>query len=118
MRPTILAVLSLLCSTVTAAPLTNPLEATPDTVTEGKKLYHSTGCLACHGNNARGAVGPDLTDDVWMRKYSDEMVFKTIKNGRSGTAMSGFGNDLSDEQIWQIITWLGDENRKRKEAAK
>jgi hypothetical protein len=29
--------------------------------------------------------------------------------------MSGFGNDLTDEQIWTIITWLKDENRKRKD---
>lgn len=71
-----------------------------------------------HGNNARGAVGPDLTDDEWMRAPSDEMVFNTIKNGRSGTAMSGFAGDLTDEQIWTIITWLRDENRKRKEAVK
>lgn len=101
-----------------AEPLTNPLTPEPAIVAEGKKLYNRTGCLACHGNNARGAVGPDLTDDEWMRAPSDEMVFNTIKKGRSGTAMSGFAGDLTDEQIWTIITWLRDENRKRKEAAK
>lgn len=101
-----------------AEPLTNPLSPEPAIVAEGKKLYHRTGCIACHGGNARGAVGPDLTDDEWMRAPSDEMVFNTIENGRSGTAMSGFAGDLTDEQIWTIITWLRDENRRRKEAAK
>ena len=98
--------------------VTNPLTPEPAIVAQGKKLYHSAGCIACHGNNARGAVGPDLTDDEWLRKPSDEMVFNTIKNGRQGTAMSGFAGDLSDEQIWTIITWFRDENRKRKEAGK
>jgi mono/diheme cytochrome c family protein len=41
------------------------------------------------------------------------MIFNTIRKGRSGTVMSGFAGDLTDEQIWQIITWLRDENRKR-----
>jgi mono/diheme cytochrome c family protein len=102
----------------TAQGITNPLTPEPAIVAEGKKLYHSAGCIACHGNNARGAVGPDLTDDEWLRKPSDEMVFNTIRNGRQGTAMSGFAGDLTDEQIWTIITWFRDENRKRKEAGK
>ncbi len=98
--------------------ITNPLTPDPAIVAEGKKLFNRTGCLACHGNNARGAVGPDLTDDEWLRAPSDEMVFNTIKNGRQGTAMSGFGSDLTDEQIWTIITWVRDENRKRKDTGK
>lgn len=100
--------------TASAQSVTNPLSPDPEIVAEGKRLYLKTGCMACHGNNARGAVGPDLTDDVWLRQPTDEMIFNTIKKGRSGTAMSGFGNDLSDEQIWTVITWLRDENRKRK----
>lgn len=103
-----------LASVVFADTLSNPLTPEPEILKEGKRLYLSAGCMACHGNNARGAVGPDLTDDVWLRQPSDEMVFNTIKNGRSGTAMSGFGTDLSDQQIWTIITWLRDENQKRK----
>ena len=41
-------------------------------------------------------------------------IFNTIRNGRSGTVMSGFAGDLSEEETWTIITWLRDENRKRK----
>ena len=110
---------TLLLAMVCAAPMasaqvTNPLTPTPELIAEGKKLFHRTGCIACHGTNARGAVGPDLTDDEWLRTPSDEMVFNTIHNGRQGTAMSGFSGDITDEQIWTIITWLRDENRKRK----
>jgi mono/diheme cytochrome c family protein len=111
----LLVAATLIAGAAWAEVLTNPLTATPEVVTEGKRLYNKTGCIACHGNNARGAVGPDLTDDEWLRQPTDEMIFKTIKKGRAGTAMSGFGNDLTDEQIWTIITWLKDENRKRKD---
>ena len=88
----------------------------PAAAADGKKLYDTQGCMACHGNNARGAVGPDLTDDEWLRAPSDEMIFNTIKNGRSGTLMSPFKDAMSDEQIWKLVSYLRDENRKRKEA--
>jgi len=112
--------ITLLTLLIAAAPATaadaivNPLSPDADVIAAGRKLYHSAGCIACHGNNARGAVGPDLTDDEWMRKPTDEMIFKTIRNGRAGTAMSGFSGDMTKEQTWQIITWLKDENAKRK----
>ncbi len=99
-----------------AQQLKNPFGLDPEAAAEGKKLYDTQGCMACHGNNARGAVGPDLTDDEWLRAPSDEMIFNTIKNGRSGTLMSPFKDAMSDEQIWKLVTYLRDENRKRKEA--
>lgn len=119
MKKTIPPLLSIFLAVVPAAmaeTLVNPLPSDPEVIAAGRKLFHRTGCIACHGTNARGAVGPDLTDDEWLRKPSDEMIFNTIHNGRSGTAMSGFSGDITDEQIWQIITWLKDENRKRKTA--
>lgn len=94
----------------------NPLAGDAAAAGEGKALYEKTGCVACHGNNARGAVGPDLTDDEWMRAPSDEMIFNTIRNGRSGTLMSPFKDMLDDQQVWQLVTYLRDENRKRKDA--
>ncbi|MFO1318136.1 MAG: c-type cytochrome [Burkholderiales bacterium] len=115
MRPFIVLAFACTALAAQAAGLSNPLSPDEATVAAGKKLFHRTGCIACHGNNARGAVGPDLTDDEWLRQPTDEMIFNTIQNGRSGTVMSGFGPDITDEQIWQIITWLRDENRKRKE---
>ena len=83
----------------------------------GKKLYMSAGCIACHGGNARGAVGPDLTDDEWLRPFSLQMVHDTIANGRSGTLMSPFKGDLTEEQIWSLVSYIIDEGRKRKEGA-
>jgi mono/diheme cytochrome c family protein len=99
-----------------AQQLKNPFALDPDVAMEGKKLYDSQGCVACHGNNARGAVGPDLTDDEWLRAPSDEMIFNVIKNGRAGTLMSPFKDAMNDEQIWKLVTYLRDENRKRKAA--
>ena len=43
------------------------------------------------------------------------MIFNTIKNGCSGTLMSPFRDAMNDEQIWKLVRYLRDENRKRKE---
>jgi mono/diheme cytochrome c family protein len=117
-RTSILALASVVFASVSvlAQGLQNPFGLDPQAALEGKRLYDSQGCIACHGNNARGAVGPDLTDDAWLRAPSDEMIFNVIKNGRSGTLMSPFKDALRDEQIWQLVAYLRDENRKRKAA--
>lgn len=94
--------------------LVNPFDHDAAAAAVGKKLFISAGCMACHGGNARGAVGPDLTDDEWLRPFSQPMVFRTIQNGRIGTLMSPFKGVLSDEQIWQLVEYLMDEGRKRK----
>jgi len=110
------AALLALTSSIRAEEVKNPLGLDPAHAEAGRKLYDSQGCVACHGNNARGAVGPDLTDNEWMRAPSDEMIFNVIKNGRSGTLMSPFKDFMQDEQIWQLVTYIRDENRKRREA--
>lgn len=99
-----------------AEELNNPFGLDAAAAAQGRRLYDALGCVACHGNNARGAVGPDLTDNEWLRAPSDAMIFNVIKNGRAGTLMSPFKDTAEDSEIWQIVTYLRDEHRKRKEA--
>ncbi len=49
---------------------------------EGKTLFE-TNCIACHGPNGEGNIGPNLTDRHWIYGYEIGKVFKTIKNGTS-----------------------------------
>lgn len=94
--------------------LKNPLEGDLQAIENGARLFKRISCHGCHGGNARGGTGPDLTDDEWLRQPSDEMIFNTIRNGRSGTLMSPFGDQLSDEQIWSLVAHIRDLGRKRK----
>ena len=98
----------------TQEPAKNPLAGDPTAPARGKELFRRAGCVACHGDNARGAVGPDLTDDEWLRPPGDQMIFDTIKHGRSGTLMSPWSGDLSDEEIWSLVSFIDDEGAKRK----
>ena len=93
--------------------LENPFAGDAAAAVEGKRLFLKTGCYACHGHEAEGAVGPDLTDDEWIYKPTDTMIFNTIAKGRSGTIMASFGDQLKPDEIWKIVEFLRDKNRQR-----
>ena len=55
----------LAASTVQAQSL--PEGVTEAMVQEGQRIYAGAGiCFACHGPDATGAIGPDLTDAEWL----------------------------------------------------
>jgi cytochrome c-L len=84
----------------------NPHAGSAEAIAEGKRFYLKAGCYACHGHEAEGAVGPDLTDDVWIYQPTDATLFKTISQGRAGTVMAGFADQLSAHEIWKIIAFI------------
>jgi cytochrome c(L) len=90
----------------------NPYAGNASVAVEGKKIFLKTGCYACHGHEAEGAVGPDLTDDEWIFQPTDSMIFNTISKGRRGTVMAPFADQLQPDEIWKIVEFLRDRNRQ------
>jgi cytochrome c oxidase cbb3-type subunit 2 len=109
----------------------NPLGAGVAAVKKGRDLWDANGCAACHGDEAEGqdGVAPRLVDDEFLGAagdLSDAAYFAMIKGGsavkpalgRSGVpdgGMQAYGADLSDEDIWAIVSWL--RNQKAHEAS-
>lgn len=98
-----------------ARALTSPLPDSPEIVEKGKTLYSGKGtCFNCHGKDGSGngmaAVGLNPSPrnfqhhGFWRHRTEGE-VFWVIKHGSPGTAMIGFGDQLSDEEIWSIIQY-------------
>jgi mono/diheme cytochrome c family protein/Tol biopolymer transport system component len=96
-----------------AGPL-NPLTADAATLAAGQMLY-AANCAVCHGASGRGdgplAIGlaprpADFTQHMIPGKHTDGQVFLWVKNGYPGSAMPAWGERLSDEQIWQVVTYL------------
>jgi putative heme-binding domain-containing protein len=68
-------------------------------------------CAFCHGLGARGGGrGPDLTRAQKRHGNSDAEMFRNIHEGISGTAMpaatGGIGVGMTEDEIWQVITYL------------
>ncbi len=96
----------ILMSGVAGAQDSNPHTGDAEAIAEGERLWVDVGCYACHGTGAEGAVGPDLTDDVWVYRPTDKTVFRAIAKGRRGTVMAPFADILSDDEIWKVVAWI------------
>jgi cbb3-type cytochrome c oxidase subunit III len=78
---------------------------------EGQRLFASA-CARCHGEHGEGKEGPALNNRVLLDLATDTYLFKTIRNGRAGTSMAGFGASstvqeaLTDAEISSIIAFL------------
>ncbi len=80
----------------------NPYAGNPQVIAEGKRLYLLNGCYACHGIDATGRIGPDLTKSP----RTDQEMFDRIHDGKEGTAMGPFKDKITPDEIWKIITYL------------
>ena len=71
-------------------------------------------CASCHGNDGKGntkagkkADVKDLTDPKYQAAFSDEQMFKQIKEGMKDTKgkekMKPFGGILSDDEIKALV---------------
>lgn len=98
-----------------ARALVSPLPGSPEIVEKGKALYNGKGtCFNCHGKDGSGngvaAVGLDPSPrnfqhhGFWRHRMEGE-IFWVIKHGSPGTSMIGFGDQLTDEEIWTIIQY-------------
>ena len=63
-------------------------------------------CAGCHGTETASGRYPSLFDDVWSRVKDDEGMATLIANGIPQTEMVPFKEQLSDEQIWQLVAYV------------
>ncbi len=74
----------------------------------GQEIFTST-CAACHGQDARGVLPntPDFTSPAVGAdlKANPGSYYCILTDGQG--AMPPFGNSLSEEARWQVLTYLG-----------
>jgi len=92
----------------------NPIGASPEASQAGQKLY-VTNCVPCHGSTGKGdgpsAAGlnprpADFTLHMSPGMHTDGQIFLWIKNGFPNSAMPAWSDRLSEEQIWQLVSYL------------
>lgn len=74
------------------------------TLDKGRKVF-TTRCSPCHGENAEGRVGPNLTDDVWLYGGDPKSVLQTIREGRP-KGMPKWKTELSSEDITNVAAYV------------
>ncbi len=71
-----------------------PAGVTDMMVQEGAQIYAGAGiCAACHGPDAKGAVGPDLTDTEWLvgNGEYEQLVDQIVKGVSADEATNELG---------------------------
>jgi mono/diheme cytochrome c family protein len=89
---------------------TNPFG--PEAAGEGAKIF-KTDCETCHGPQGHGdgpagaALDPGPKDLSELQKVAgDDYLFWRISEGKEGTSMVAWKGILTEEQIWQVISFI------------
>ena len=92
-----------------------PAGVTPAAIALGDSLFHSKGnCYACHGANAQGAVGPNLTDAEWLHSDgSYEAIVKQITTGVTAEESKSKipmppkgGSQITDDEVKAVAAYV------------
>jgi glucose/arabinose dehydrogenase len=79
----------------------------PQRRSSATRLYEQN-CTSCHGDRGQGGGAGTrtfLTRDLFDQKY-DRPFFDKIKKGLPDMGMAGFGEVLSDEEIWALVVHI------------
>lgn len=80
-------------------------------VDAGRATFNSN-CVACHLASLRGkgesaaAIGPDLTDTVWIHGGRPTEVYQTITNGVLVKGMPTWGPVLGPKKIGEVVAYV------------
>jgi len=94
----------------------SPIEATEANLAAGAKIYQAQ-CMVCHGSPDRPPTAiasgmypkpPPLVrlDQKGVTDDSTEETYWKAKNGIRLTGMPGFGDSLSNTELWQVSLLL------------
>jgi mono/diheme cytochrome c family protein len=105
----------LMSSAVPATAQGLPQGVTQAMVDKGNEIFHKQGlCYACHGQDAKGLVGPNLTDDVWLHSkgtYDDivkgVLIGVTKEQSKSGVPMPPKGGaSITEEEVKSVAAYV------------
>ena len=73
-------------------------------VAAGKQLYANL-CAACHGENGKGTVGPDLTASTYKYGKTRPDITRSISEGRPG-GMPAFTSQIDHEKVESLVEYV------------
>jgi len=71
----------------------------------GKTIFIAR-CSPCHGQQAQGIVGPNLTDDYWLHGGSVNDIFKTVKYGVPAKGMVPWQGVLKPDEMQDVVSYV------------
>ncbi len=99
--------------------LVNPYQVNTEILGKGEKIYKQL-CSVCHGNKGKGdgvagsALNPAPSNfsKERVQSQSDGAIFWKLTNGK--TPMAGYKDILTEEQRWQLVTYIRELGKVKK----
>ncbi|MBV8818838.1 MAG: c-type cytochrome [Acidobacteriaceae bacterium] len=100
MRYKLVSLLALAC----VCPAQNPFAQDAQSAEKGRVVFRIY-CAPCHGIQAKGGRGPDLTRGVFSSGETDDDLYKTIRKGVPGTEMPDF-SEINEDVTWHLVSYI------------
>lgn len=79
--------------------------ANPEVLETGRARFVRT-CAACHGEQAQGLIGPNLTDDRWIHGGAVEQIFQSVAKGWPAKGMPPWGRVVTPEELAALVSYV------------
>lgn len=76
-----------------------------DYVSAGMSIFKGN-CVSCHGPNAEGLVGPNLTDDTWKNVKELADVPRVIRDGANNGAMPAWKTRMHPNEVVLVAAYI------------
>jgi cytochrome c oxidase cbb3-type subunit 3 len=74
-------------------------------VAEGREVFVKY-CVQCHLDDARGLVGPNLTDDKWIHGCAPMDMYKVVSEGVAAKGMPAWMNQLGPGRVQAVVSYV------------
>lgn len=81
------------------------LTKNPTAMASAKAMFASR-CLACHGPQGQGLIGPNLTDDYWLHGGRPTEILHTITEGVPDKGMVPWKTQLKPEELTMMTAYV------------
>jgi cytochrome c oxidase cbb3-type subunit 3 len=79
--------------------------AKPSWVKVGQSVFKAN-CISCHGRDAEGKVGPNLTDDSYKNVVKIEDIARVVNEGAGAGAMPKWANRLHVNEVVLVSAYV------------
>jgi cytochrome c oxidase cbb3-type subunit 3 len=63
-------------------------------------------CASCHGQNAEGLVGPNLTDKFWIHGATGQDILRSVNEGFAEKGMPAWGPVIGADKARKVTAFV------------